>query len=146
MLVTRVRLPACASFHPFPDFSEMCLRAAIANAGEISGMSLLLAKWATPAIAQLVEHLTVDHCSNQMVPGSIPGGRTFEDAHNESDRRPCAPHAFPAFFDLKTNSLFGSLSSVVRAMVLWAIGRGFEPHREYVFELRHVFPHIQFGL
>ena len=29
----------------------------------------------TPAIAQLVEHLTVDLCSNQMVPGSIPGGR-----------------------------------------------------------------------
>jgi hypothetical protein len=28
-----------------------------------------------PAIAQLVEHLTVDRCSNQMVPGSIPGGR-----------------------------------------------------------------------
>ena len=31
----------------------------------------------TPAIAQLVEHLTVDRCSHQMVPGSIPGGRTF---------------------------------------------------------------------
>ena len=30
-----------------------------------------------PAIAQLVEHLTVDTCSNQMVPGSIPGGRTI---------------------------------------------------------------------
>ena len=30
-----------------------------------------------PAIAQLVEHLTVDTCSNQMVPGSIPGGRTL---------------------------------------------------------------------
>ena len=30
---------------------------------------------ATPAIAQLVEHLTVDACSDQMVPGSIPGGR-----------------------------------------------------------------------
>ena len=29
-----------------------------------------------PAIAQLAEHLTVDTCSNQMVPGSIPGGRT----------------------------------------------------------------------
>ena len=29
----------------------------------------------TPAIAQLAEHLTVDACSNQMVPGSIPGGR-----------------------------------------------------------------------
>ena len=28
-----------------------------------------------PAIAQLVEHLTVEFCSNQMVPGSIPGGR-----------------------------------------------------------------------
>ena len=28
-----------------------------------------------PAIAQLVEHLTVETCSNQMVPGSIPGGR-----------------------------------------------------------------------
>ena len=28
-----------------------------------------------PAIAQLVEHLTVDCCSNQMVPGSIPGRR-----------------------------------------------------------------------
>lgn len=30
-----------------------------------------------PAIAQLVEHLTVDICSNQMVPGSIPGGRIY---------------------------------------------------------------------
>ena len=29
-----------------------------------------------PAIAQLAEHLTADSCSNQMVPGSIPGGRT----------------------------------------------------------------------
>ena len=29
-----------------------------------------------PAIAQLVEHLTVDRaCRDQMVPGSIPGGR-----------------------------------------------------------------------
>jgi hypothetical protein len=32
---------------------------------------------AKPAIAQLVEHLTVESCSNQMVPGSIPGGRIF---------------------------------------------------------------------
>ena len=29
-----------------------------------------------PAIAQLVEHLTVESRRNQMVPGSIPGGRT----------------------------------------------------------------------
>ena len=28
-----------------------------------------------PAIAQLAEHLTVDICRYQMVPGSIPGGR-----------------------------------------------------------------------
>ena len=36
-----------------------------------------LANLSKPAIAQLVEHLTVECCSNQMVPGSIPGGRTF---------------------------------------------------------------------
>ena len=30
-----------------------------------------------PAIAQLVEHLTVDSRSNQMVPGSILGGWIF---------------------------------------------------------------------
>ena len=30
-----------------------------------------------PAIAQLAEHLTVESCSHQMVPGSIPGGRSF---------------------------------------------------------------------
>ena len=28
-----------------------------------------------PATAQLVEHLAVEPCNNQMVPGSIPGGR-----------------------------------------------------------------------
>ena len=31
------------------------------------------ANYAILAIAQLAEHLTVDICSNQMVPGSIPG-------------------------------------------------------------------------
>jgi hypothetical protein len=30
-----------------------------------------------PAIAQLAEHLTVEISSDQMVPGSIPGGRTL---------------------------------------------------------------------
>ena len=34
-----------------------------------------------PAIAQLVEHLTVECCSNQMVPGSIPGGRILLLCH-----------------------------------------------------------------
>ena len=40
--------------------------------------SMRCMQWRTdkPAIAQLVEHLTVETCSNQMVPGSIPGGRT----------------------------------------------------------------------
>ena len=31
----------------------------------------------TPAIAQLVEHLTVEWCRHQMVPGAIPGRRMF---------------------------------------------------------------------
>ena len=39
--------------------------------------SLLLSNGIKPAIAQLVEHLTVDLCSDQMVPDSIPGGRTL---------------------------------------------------------------------
>ena len=47
-----------------------------------------------PAIAQLVEHLTVDSCSNQMLPGSIPGRRIFvfasephcdDDTNTEAD-------------------------------------------------------------
>ena len=37
-----------------------------------------------PAIAQLVEHLTVECCSNQMVPGSIPGGRIFWTVHTHT--------------------------------------------------------------
>ena len=37
----------------------------------IVGLALFL----NPAKAQLVEHLTVDFCSYQMAPGSIPGGR-----------------------------------------------------------------------
>ena len=32
-------------------------------------------RWCHPIIAQLVEHLTVALCSDQMVPGSIPGDR-----------------------------------------------------------------------
>ena len=45
------------------------------------------APMAFPAIAQLVEHLTVECCSNQMVPGSIPGGRIFPKMF---DARVCA--------------------------------------------------------
>ena len=37
-----------------------------------------------PAIAQLVEHLTVDSCSHQMVPGSIPGRRIYACHSNET--------------------------------------------------------------
>ena len=33
-----------------------------------------------PAIAQLVGHLGVDNCNNQMVPGLIPGGRVLRIA------------------------------------------------------------------
>ena len=45
---------------------------------------LLVAPWQNatgflviPVIAQLVEHLTVEIRSDQMVPGSIPGDRTL---------------------------------------------------------------------
>ena len=37
-----------------------------------------------PAIAQLAEHLTVDSRSNQMVPGSIPGGRILQSSFSMS--------------------------------------------------------------
>ena len=42
-----------------------------------NGPASLLNENFKPAIAQLVEHLTVVCSSNQMVPGSIPGGRSF---------------------------------------------------------------------
>ena len=42
-----------------------------------------------PAIAQLVEHLTVECCSNQMVPGSIPGGRIYRTLAYRANQ--CAP-------------------------------------------------------
>ena len=38
------------------------------------------------AIAQLKEHLAVETCSNQMVPGSIPGGRTFSKPESPRGR------------------------------------------------------------
>ena len=56
--------------------------------------SWLTKELATPAIAQLVEHLTVDRCSNQMVPGSIPGGRTFaQDQEEENEMEVLFVHA-----------------------------------------------------
>ena len=33
----------------------------------------------------MVEHLTVDSCSNQMVPGSIPGGRIYTRYRNATN-------------------------------------------------------------
>ena len=56
--------------------------------------SLLLSNGIKPAIAQLVEHLTVDLCSDQMVPGSIPGGRTFSLMLGRMLRR-CHAGLFP---------------------------------------------------
>ena len=43
-------------------------------------LSYWFSVFAVPAIAQLVEHLTVESHRNQMVPGSIPGGRMYCDA------------------------------------------------------------------
>ena len=50
---------------------------------------------AQPAIAQLVEHLTVECCGNQMVPGSIPGGwiyRTLAYRANQCTPVPTSLH------------------------------------------------------
>ena len=48
-----------------------------------------------PAIAQLVEHLTVECCSNQMVPCSIPGGRTFGKVRTNCAARMLQASNFP---------------------------------------------------
>ena len=48
-----------------------------------------------PVIAQLVEHLTVECCSNQMVPASIPGGRIFSFARSPRRAPPPPPPGPP---------------------------------------------------
>ena len=58
-----------------------------------------------PAIAQLVEHLTVEHRSDQMVPASIPGGRRcvskrslrarYNDAVGQSEEASYMPSELP---------------------------------------------------
>ena len=64
---------------------------------------LLRATSVIPAIAQLVEHLTVDFSSDQMVPGSIPGGRIFfasqPHAAQGSVSDCCGEFPFPAAVD-----------------------------------------------
>ena len=49
-----------------------------------------------PARAQLAEHLAVDVCSYQMVPGSIPGGRIWLGA-SVLAQRPGSCHGGAAF-------------------------------------------------
>jgi hypothetical protein len=51
---------------------------------KVSFISMALAD--RPAIVQLVKHLTVECCSNQMVPGSIPGGRIWACARASPTR------------------------------------------------------------
>ena len=55
--------------------SGCCIRLCTAARGDAGLHFAAPGHYATPAIAQLAEHLTVDACSNQLVPGSIPGGR-----------------------------------------------------------------------
>ena len=64
-----VRTSRCGRENPgsTPDVDRYCVVAAC--------VAWRAPRGASPAIAQLVEHLTVDACSNRMVPGSIPGGR-----------------------------------------------------------------------
>ena len=59
---------------------------------------------AQPAIAQLVEHLTVERCRNQMVPGSIPGGRIF-------DMQPLYRIIQPATTEIQFKISYGLLGS-----------------------------------
>ena len=64
-----VQSPVC------PCYGMVCPRAAPQERHHKLNKHRAATCKATPAIAQLVEHLTVDACSDQMVPGSIPGGR-----------------------------------------------------------------------
>ena len=51
-----------------------------------------------PVIAQLVEHLTVELCSDQMVPGSIPGDRICfccTQIHKACDQNACLSNRSP---------------------------------------------------
>ena len=54
---------------------EFCLLKAIAI---LKHKQLCEIMFDIPVIAQLAEHLTVEICSYQMVPGSIPGDRIFQ--------------------------------------------------------------------
>ena len=72
---------------------------------------------ATPAIAQLAEHLTVEACRNQMVPGSIPGRRICFSWQRLLVRLPkSAPMALFDFFDASGVLGWGVPS--------WAVGVG----------------------
>ena len=82
-----------------------------------------------PAIAQLVEHLTVECCSNQMVPGSIPGGRIFiaQRAPPKAIRK--GPHAqtlikspVPTMPSLSLGALKTVVMKSWRHLTLWPSG------------------------
>ena len=53
-----------------PPHGAECVLTHAEAQGELVSIRL-----AWPSIAQLAEHLTVERCSDQSVPGSIPGGR-----------------------------------------------------------------------
>ena len=89
----------------------------------MQSMSLAVEAWTTlstyalhwlshkPAIAQLVEHLTVETCSNQMVPGSIPGGRTCSFSHHGPETRSKRLH------------ISWGARGILRFWLLWPAGR-----------------------
>ena len=58
-----------------------------------------------PAIAQLVEHLTVECRGNQIVPGSIPGGRVFIAQH-----APCKSIREELYAGVLTRSAISTIS------------------------------------
>ena len=85
-LTTELREPTrnCFSKSTLPTYEKKVSNSAGALA-KMHRTSWLTKELATPAIAQLVEHLTVDHCSNQMVSGSILGGRTLAENQKEEN-------------------------------------------------------------
>ena len=73
--------------------SDAALSARVVR-GLVSLCMLMAPQCFKPVIAQLVEHLTVEFRSDQMVPGSIPGDRIFNCWRRGTHlcMRPRSPH------------------------------------------------------
>ena len=92
-----------------------------------------------PAIAQLVEHLTVECCSNQMVPGSIPGGRIYRTLAYRANQ--CAP--LPTSLHITSNRVVFVDAGYKRAgqfyqWVMWMLRWQCQPCVPYLSRCRSI--------